>query len=623
MRAAAGVEGLFHPHAAEATVTVMKHNTTLMLLKRKKFRAVKKQFSKAAQVSMEANLEFNNELVVVDDDLFVEPDDPAAGGKEADGGSQSNGAAGGRTADGGFVSAEALAFQVAITGDTTTEYGKADATLGAKVEMEELAERTMNVTFQRMHRKQVLLEEVEIKSEFMKTAELPFVEIHKLYRASQDPTARYCGVLEGMIALYGPLTLQAMSIFFCRKVVDVDDAGWQRVKEVLVVDSTQSCADGSYTTAKWFGAFVLFVFCFCVPCVMYHASKTFHDVVDGKGAREDAKTLAKARYHSHWKLMNKQEKKKKIQECEHELKLQVLGASSFLLTSFQMSVTKEAAIWYPMWYLIRRTFLNFLYFDGLRSGDNTTGIFIIARYDWRVVIAVVLVVSSILQQHFQPFRDRNEDILEMWSLHFLTVLVVVDVADPLNSVYVCILLSIVFASLALRDVNRDRLKSNVAETQWQKIRKLQVGEGEVEVGGLMKKVSMLRKMDIEAERREADQAAKGAGSVTNPMSPGQDDDSSSDDDETPKSLKTGAPNLAMKVRPEPAAPQAPPVPAGLSFGGKFGIGGGSGTKGVAKGKRTSSKGEPLLASPMRGDSTMRNPMLADLGIPPDDEDGED
>ena len=93
MRAAAGVEGLFHPHAAEATVTVMKHNTTLMLLKRKKFRAVKKQFSKAAQVSMEANLEFNNELVVVDDDLFVEPDDPAAGGKEADGGSQSSGAA--------------------------------------------------------------------------------------------------------------------------------------------------------------------------------------------------------------------------------------------------------------------------------------------------------------------------------------------------------------------------------------------------------------------------------------------------------------------------------------------------------------------------------------------------
>lgn len=77
------------------------------------------------------------------------------------------------------------------------------------------------------------------------------------------------------------------------------------------------------------------------------------------------------------------------------------------------------------------------------------------------------------------------------------------------------------------------------------------------------------------------------------------------------------------MRPEPVAPQAPPVPAGLSFGGKFGIGGGSGTKGVAKGKRTSSKGEPLLASPMRGDSTMRNPMLADLGIPPDDEDGED
>ena len=146
----------------------------------------------------------------------------------------------------------------------------------------------------------------------------------------------------------------------------------------------------------------------------------------------------------------------------------------------------------------------------------------------------------------------------MWSLHFLTVLVVVDVADPLNSVYVCILLSIVFASLALRDVNRDRLKSNVAETQWQKIRKLQVGEGEVEVGGLMKKVSMLRKMDIEAERREADQAAKGAGSVTNPMSPGQDDDSSSDDDETPKSLKTGAPNLAMNQNLSPLKPRLCP-----------------------------------------------------------------
>ena len=111
-----------------------------------------------------------------------------------------------------------------------------------------------------------------------------------------------------------------------------------------------------------------------------------------------------------------------------------MGQSSFLLSSFQMSVEKDCAYWYPQWHLLRRTFLNYLYFDGLRSGDNTTGVFVIARYDWRVVIALVLVISNVIQQYMQPFRDGTEDQLELWSLNFLTMVVIVDIADESNSV---------------------------------------------------------------------------------------------------------------------------------------------------------------------------------------------
>ena len=125
---------------------------------------------------------------------------------------------------------------------------------------------------------------------------------------------------------------------------------------------------------------------------------------DSGSLRRKAKELAKARFHSSWKIMKKKEKNKWIEACEHELKLTVMGAHSFLLTSFQMSVRANVSKWYPQWHLVRRTFLNILYFEGMRTGTGQVG-FWDYQADWRVVVVVLLAVSNLIQAYCEVFRD--------------------------------------------------------------------------------------------------------------------------------------------------------------------------------------------------------------------------
>ena len=62
-----------------------------------------------------------------------------------------------------------------------------------------------------------------------------------------------------------------------------------------------------------------------------------------------------------------------MHRCAHELRLEMLSAHCFLLTSFQMSVNQDASYWYPQWHLLRRTVINVLYFQGLANGNGEVG----------------------------------------------------------------------------------------------------------------------------------------------------------------------------------------------------------------------------------------------------------
>lgn len=308
--------------------------------------------------------------------------------------------------------------------------------------------------------------------------------IGRLYAASLDPTARAAAMLEVMIALYGPLTLKAMSLLFCRDILHVTADGVSETRSVLVVDSARECTGSDYDKARMFGICWLAIFVVGVPTVMLYAAKVFDmKVSDSYMLNHEAKEMAKSRFHSSWKKMEKKERKRVIEQCAHDIRLQVMGQSSFMLSSFQMCVERRHAYWYPQWHLVRRTVLNYLYFDGLRSGDNTTGVFIVANYDWRVVVAMVLIVSNVLQQYTQPFRDQKEDNLETWSLNILTLIVVIDIADENKSIYACIVVCVFFCLMVVHQLWEDYGEKETADEQWKNLRKLQHTRGRVQNSG--------------------------------------------------------------------------------------------------------------------------------------------
>lgn len=394
-----------------------------------------------------------------------------------------------------------------------------------QIELEEKMERILVVSYERLQRKNAYSTELVITHpcciQLHKITRPVGFELKRIYAAANNPTGIAAGVLEIMIALYGPTTLNAMGMLFCRQLASIDPVtGVTHIRDVLVQDSTVECSGAEYNQAARFAWFVLFVFCICVPVTMMYASRDFNDAVKNGGNLDDAKDLARARHHSSWRTMTAEQRKVATEKCAHDLRLDIMGSSSFMLSSFQMSVVTSCAYWYPQWHLLRRTFLNYIYFDGLRSGDNTTTIFV-TPYDWRVVIAVVLVCSSVIQQHFKPFRGSAEDELESWSLHFLTIVTVVDVADEVNSVYVVVLLSVVFSAIASKALLKKRAERDTAQQAWHRIRKLQVQEGKViaSENGLVqtKTVSGLLAMIFNKEQREMSSMIDGENSTRNPL----------------------------------------------------------------------------------------------------------
>eukprot|EP01043_Picozoa_sp_COSAG02_P021100 COSAG02_NODE_1061_length_14864_cov_7.878090_3_plen_889_part_00 len=294
------------------------------------------------------------------------------------------------------------------------------------------------------------------------------VEIMRIYEACSNATARQCAALEMAVALYGPLTLYAMSMLFCREL-DGD--------RVLVVDSTQRCdeSEGSdYRAAKNFAVIFLLALGIGTPLTMWYAALSFYETLDHDLAiKHHAKHVAKTRHHSTWKTMKKKQRNDAINACMFELRMEMLSAHSFLLTSFQMSVSQSAAYWYPQWHLLRRTIINFLYFEGLRNGNGQIVIVGDYKADWRVLMVVLLAVSDLLQIRFDIFRMHSLDVLEMWSLHFLLVVVVIDIANEDISFYLCLILSGIFAVLVVIDYKRDRDTEHRAGQQWNKLQTLQ------------------------------------------------------------------------------------------------------------------------------------------------------
>ena len=492
-----GVECLFHAHRSDVTIKALEKETTLMTIKRPKFKGLDLP---EKPVTPEANPLAEDEI---DDGAGT---GPAAEPKKL--AEMSRGRAAKGTKQKRSRSRSPGGTPLAL-GDEH-EYGEPDD-YDKIVEAEASVDRVFTSMFQKTRRKIALETEVEetgCRANVKNVLKIVTTEMKKLYHASQDPTGRITGLLEAFIALYGPVTLQAMSILFCRTVVDTElqwteDMGGRRTlvppdvdnpvtKSVLVVDSSEECNTPRYYMALVFGCAVLFVFIILVPAFMVYSSKSFYNHVDSlKQSDAEAKALAKERYHSHWKDYTKEERHAKIEECAHELRLQMLGSTSFLMSTFQMSVNKEANYWYPSWYLLRRALLNFVYFYGLKSGDGTFPM-VVGKYDWRVVVAIIFVVSSVLQDHYNPFRSERESNLEKWCLHFLTVVVIVDIADQTKSVYLCMVLSGVFAFLTIKDIIQNAKTKSVAEKKWHSLRKLQVGTVEHRgADGLMQKVGRI------------------------------------------------------------------------------------------------------------------------------------
>ena len=338
------------------------------------------------------------------------------------------------------------------------------------LEREENIERVLLHQYKTIHRQNELAVDIEVRNsccvQLHALLKMVNVELMSIYVACSDRTAQQCAILEMVIALYGPLTLVAMSMLFCWTIDG---------EEVLVVDSTQKCYTDEHYTAYYFAWIFLLLLTIGCPLVMWYAAVSFYTAVEDHDThRKHAKEMAMARYHSSWKAMKKKAREKAIEQCAHELRLQMMGAHSFLLTSFQMSVTQGVCNWYPQWHLVRRTILNFLYFEGMRStagqvnflpGTSVTA-------DWRVLVVVVLAISNLLQTFFRVFRDEQEDNLEMWSLHFLLVVVVIDIANEDISLYLCLVLSSIFSVLVVHDMVHDKQKMKESKLEWGNMRKL-------------------------------------------------------------------------------------------------------------------------------------------------------
>ena len=289
-------------------------------------------------------------------------------------------------------------------------------------------------------------------------------ELMLIYHACINPTARRAAALEISISLYGPLTLQAMQVLFCKNVNEMS---------YPVTDPAIDCTSPTHKSVQVFAGCCLFTVIVGVIAAMYFAAANFYDALEADPYK-DGLTLAKELCGDRWEHMSIQEQKREVERCGHRLRVQILGQECFMLSSLQMSVSRECAQWYPQWHLFRRTLLNFAYMGGLARGGKMSPLF--WDIDWRVFVMVVLTISSTLQYHYRPFRDDQDDRLEMWGLQFIMVMVVVDFghdnssANGASSLFVTVVLTVVFLMIAVNAVSTDFRRTKKSKGEWVQLR---------------------------------------------------------------------------------------------------------------------------------------------------------
>jgi hypothetical protein len=223
-----------------------------------------------------------------------------------------------------------------------------------------------------------------------------YQELVGIYHACINPIARRAALLEISIFLYGPVTLQAMQVLFCKTV---NQASYP------VREPTIDCQSDVHKRVQVFAACFLFFVIFGVIGLMYHAAWRFYGVLE-TDPRVQGEVLAKQLSGERWATMNKEERRAEIDRCGHQLRVQLLGQECFMVSVLQLTVKRDCAYWYPQWHLLRRTLLNFAYMGGLARGGKLSPI--LGGMDWRVLVMVVLCISTTIQYHFRPFRDSAE-----------------------------------------------------------------------------------------------------------------------------------------------------------------------------------------------------------------------
>ena len=290
-------------------------------------------------------------------------------------------------------------------------------------------------------------------------------ELIGIYHACINPDARWAALLEISIYLYGPLTLQAMQVLFCKNVNEVS---------YPVREPTVNCDSTLHRRVQVFAGCFLVAVVGGVVASMYIAAGRFYGVLE-EDTRKDGLVLAKTTCGDRWLTMTREEKRVEIERCGHQLRVQLLGKECFMISALQLAVKRDCAQWYPQWHLLRRTLLNFAYMGGLARGGKMSPLF--WGVDWRVFVMVILCASSTLQYHYRPFRDDAEDRLEMWGLQFIMIMVVTDFGNENSSsgtasvsLAVAIMLTLVFLGIAINDFVTDSRRTTHSKTEWEQIR---------------------------------------------------------------------------------------------------------------------------------------------------------
>lgn len=226
------------------------------------------------------------------------------------------------------------------------------------------------------------------------------VNLSVFFRACQDPIARKCGLMEISIILYATMTQELMTLWMCSESL------FDSSMEVLAVDPTVHCHGTTYQTA-FYGSIVMWVLvAFGVPVYMQVTAARFSQQLETEHLRPEAEQMQKAVYVASWNQFDETQKEKLIETAMHDLKIQKMSAECFLLSKFQMSLSKRCGNWYQQWYMGRRLLLNILF---LASEWGVVDTKASVLGDWRMSALLMLATSSMLQYHFRPFRSDAEN----------------------------------------------------------------------------------------------------------------------------------------------------------------------------------------------------------------------